>query len=88
LLLLILKTIKMSEIENANAYDVNKKYTWGPEDTFQLSGREFGLVLNALRSVLNTPEAAQIILANEANKSIEEVMAKAVSAGVVKEVTE
>ena len=37
--------------ENENVYDVNKKYTWGPEDTFQLSGRNFGLVLNALRSV-------------------------------------
>lgn len=74
--------------ENENVYDVNKRYTWGPEDTFQLSGREFGLVLNALRSVLNTPEAAQIILANEANKSIEEVMAKAVSLGIAKEATE
>jgi hypothetical protein len=72
--------------ENENVYDVNKKYTWAPEDTFQLSGRDFGLVLNALRSVLNTPEAAQIILAHEANKSIEEVMAKAVSLGIVKEI--
>jgi hypothetical protein len=74
--------------DNESVYDVNKKYTWTPEATFQLSGRDFGLVLNALRSILNTPEASQIILANEANKSIEEVMSKAVSLGTVIEVKE
>ena len=47
-------------------YDPNKKYSWTPEDQFTLNGGEFGLLLNALRSILNTQEAAKILLANEA----------------------
>lgn len=53
---------------------------------FELSGEEYGLVLNAFRSILNTPEASRILLVNEANKAIENVMAKAVEQGTVVEV--
>jgi hypothetical protein len=38
-----------------------------------------------LRSILNTEEAAKIILAQQANAAIEAVMAAAVEADVVKE---
>lgn len=69
-------------------YDPNKKYSWTPEDSFTLSGADFGLVLNALRAVLNTREAATILLANQANTTIETVLASAVEAGVVKEAPE
>jgi len=69
-------------------YDPNKKYTWTPEDTFTLSGAEFGLLLNALRAVLNTREAATILLANQANTTIEGILATAVESGVVKEAPE
>lgn len=69
-------------------YDPNKKYSWTPEDTFTLSGSEFGLLLNALRAVLNTKEAATILLANQANTTIESVLASAVQSGVVKEAPE
>jgi hypothetical protein len=69
-------------------YDPNKKYSWTPEDTFTLSGSEFGLLLNALRAVLNTKEAATILLANQANTTIESVLASAVQSGVVKEALE
>jgi len=69
-------------------YDPNKKYSWTPEDSFTLSGSEFGLLLNALRAVLNTREAATILLANQANTTIESVLASAVEAGVVKEAPE
>ena len=69
-------------------YDPNKKYSWTPEDTFTLSGSDFGLLLNALRAVLNTREAATILLANQANTTIESVLASAVEAGVVKEAPE
>jgi hypothetical protein len=70
------------------AYDPNKKYSWTPEDQFTLNGGEFGLLLNALRSILNTQEAAKILLANEANNIIEGKLAQAVEAGVVKEAPE
>ena len=66
-------------------YDPNKKYTWTQEDQFTLSGGEFGLILNTLRAVLNTPEAARILLANQANNVVEGVLAKNVEAGVIKE---
>ena len=69
-------------------YDPNKKYSWTPEDSFTLSGSEFGLLLNALRAVLNTREAATILLANQANTTIEGILATAVESGVVKEAPE
>ena len=69
-------------------YDPSKKYSWTPEDSFTLNGSEFGLLLNALRAVLNTREAATILLANQANTTIESVLASAVEAGVVKEAPE
>jgi hypothetical protein len=66
----------------------NKKYSWTPEDTFTLNGGEFGLILNALRAILNTEEAAKVLIANQANTVIEGIMAQAVEAGVVKEAQE
>jgi len=69
-------------------YDPNKKYTWTPEDTFELTGRDFGLILNMLRSMLNTEEAAKILLAQQANSAIEAVLARGVEAGHVKEMVE
>lgn len=66
-------------------YDPSKRYTWGPEDKFELSGRDFGLILNTLRAILNTEEAAKILLAQQANSAIEAAMAKAVEAGTVVE---
>jgi len=75
-------------MEKITSYDPNKKYSWTPEDTFTLSGSEFGLLLNALRAVLNTKEAATILLANQANTTIEGILATAVESGVVKEAPE
>lgn len=75
-------------IEPVNSYDPNKKYGWTPEDQFVMSGQEFGIVLNALRAVLNTQEAARILLANEANKAIEGVLSRGVESGMVKEINE
>jgi hypothetical protein len=69
-------------------YDPNKRYSWGPEDKFELSGREFGLILNTLRAILNTEEAAKIILAQQAIAAIEAVMAKGVEMDIVKEAVE
>ena len=69
-------------------YDPSKKYTWTPQDEFTLTGEQFGLILNSLRGVISTPEASRILLAAEANNSLEAVMAKAVESGIVKEVPE
>jgi hypothetical protein len=69
-------------------YDPNKKYSWTPEDSFTLSGGEFGVILNTLRAILSTPEASKILLANQANTIVEATLAKAVENGVVKEAPE
>lgn len=74
--------------EQKPVYNPNKKYTWTPEDQFTLNGGEFGLILNALRAILNTEEAAKVLIANQANTVIEGIMAQAVEAGVVKEAQE
>lgn len=69
-------------------YDPNKKYSWTPQDQFVLSGGEFGLILNTLRSILGTQEAGRILMANQANNIIEGVLAAAVESGAVKEAPE
>ncbi len=69
-------------------YDANKRYTWTPQDKFELNGAEFGMILNALRAILGTEEAAKILLANQANTAIENALSKAVEADVVKEAPE
>jgi len=69
-------------------YDPNKRYTWTPQDKFELNGAEFGMILNALRATLGTEEAAKILLANQANTAIENALSKAVEADVVKEAPE
>lgn len=66
-------------------YDPNKTYTWTPDDKFELSGEEFGIILNAVRGVLATPEAARILMLDKANTAIENVMVKAVEKGTVVE---
>jgi hypothetical protein len=70
------------------SYDPNKKYTWSQDDLFVVSGGEFGVLLNALRAVLNTPESQRILLADKANQIVEQALARAVENGVVKEVPE
>ena len=69
-------------------YNPNSKYTWNPEDTFTLTGQEFGLFLNTVRNFLSTEEAARFQLMVQANQVIEKVLKTAVESDVVKEVIE
>lgn len=69
-------------------YDPTKRYTWTPQDEFVLTGEQFGIILNSLRGIISTPEAAKILVAAQANDSLELVLARAVEAGVAKEVPE
>jgi len=69
-------------------YDSSKKYTWTPEDTFTLTGSEFGLFLNTVRSYLSSEEAARFQLMMQANQVIEKVMIAGVEDDIIKEVVE
>lgn len=70
------------------SYDPNKKYTWTPDDSFIVSGAEFGILLNSLRAILSTQDAQRILLADKANNIIENALARAVESGIVKEAPE
>ena len=74
--------------EEQPEFDASKAYTWKPDATFTLNAGEFGVVLNALRATLSTPEAQRIFLAMTANEIIEAQLAKAVKTGVAIEKTE
>lgn len=68
-----------------NSYDPNKSYRWQPDTEFKLTGAEFGIVLNSLRAIIMTEEAQRILLANEANKIVENILYKGVESGDVTE---
>jgi hypothetical protein len=69
-------------------YDPAKRYTWTPEDKFELTGQQFGLILNTVRAYLSSEEAARFQLMMQANQVIEKVMVSGVEADIIKEVVE
>ena len=80
--------IDLQEEQQVPKFDPNKKYTWNMDSKFVLDGRDFGMLLNAMRAVINTKEAQTILLAKEAGDVLENTLALAVEAGVVVEVPE
>lgn len=69
-------------------YDPRKKYTWSRDLNFTLSGNEFGMILNALRGIVGTPEAGRILMAADAANLLEEQLAKGVAEGTIVEIKE
>jgi len=83
----------MSEIidlqeQQVPKFDPNKKYTWDMNAKFVLDGGNFGMLLNAMRAVINTKEAQTILLAKQAGDVLEDALAAGVEAGIVVEVPE
>ena len=66
-------------------FDPNKEYTWKTEDIFEIDGQQFMMILGAVRSVLETPEAQKVQLALQAHGVIQSILAKAVEDGVATE---
>lgn len=69
-------------------YDPAKKYTWTPEDTFTISGQDFGLILNTVRAYLSSEEAARFQLMIKTNEVIEKLLKTGVENDVIVEVVE
>ena len=67
------------------SYDSNKNYSWKPDEEFIITGREFGLILNTIRSILSTEQAQQILLAARTADVLEKMMAENVESGKVVE---
>jgi hypothetical protein len=76
---------KPIKIKIMATYDPNKRYTWTPEDKFELTGQEFGLILNTVRTYLMSEDAARYNLMLQTNEVIENIMAKGVQADIIKE---
>ncbi len=67
------------------AYDPTKKYTWPNDAKFELTGDQFGLWLNSVRSKITSPQAMEFRLAFDANVVIEKMMVIGVEAGIIVE---
>lgn len=67
------------------SYDPSKVYTWSQDTKFELNGEEFGVILNAVRANLATPEATRILSLDKAAQSIEKIMERSVDQGIVTE---
>lgn len=70
------------------SYDPNKNYKWEPTDTFTITGKDFGIILNTIRASLSTEEAKKVMVLQQAGMILEGVLAKNIESGVVKEVVE
>jgi len=68
------------------SYNPSSRYTWTPEDVFEISGQDFGLILNTVRAYLSSEEAARFQLMMKANEVIEKLMIAGVEADIIKEV--
>jgi hypothetical protein len=66
------------------SYDPTKPYVWAPNEQFVITGQEFATMLNAVRAILNLPEAPAILLADKANTAMDSIMAKSLEAGKIK----
>jgi len=69
-------------------FDPTKRYTWNNDQQFAISGAEFGVILNALRAVMSTPEARALFMAAEAADHIEGILVRNVENGAIKETPE
>ncbi len=80
--------INFEDVKETPKFDPTKKYAWSPETSFTISGNDFGLLLNTLRSITSTKEAQTNLLAHDAGDVLEKTLANAVEAGVVVEAPE
>jgi hypothetical protein len=77
--------INFENVGQGPKFDPSKKYTWSQDATFTLTGADFGMLLNTLRSITATKEAQTILLAHDAGDVLEKTLSRAVEAGIVVE---
>lgn len=66
-------------------YDPSKRYVWDKDAKFELTGEQFGMWLNSVRSKVSSREAGEYQMAFKASEAIEGIMANGVRAGVIVE---
>jgi hypothetical protein len=81
-----METDKVNAADPAPTYDPNKGYRWDPEAKFLIEGNEFGLIINAIKAKLASPEAQIIMMLQKAHQAMENSLARAVQVGLAVEV--
>ena len=66
-------------------YNPQSRYTWKPEDKFEITGQQFGLILNMVRSYLSSEDAGKFMMMQQTNDVIEGIMKQGGESGVIVE---
>ena len=61
----------------------NVAYQWKDDEKFELSGKEFELLINGTRAILNSPEAQKVLVLASFNEVLEKSLKKAFDEGKV-----
>ena len=67
-------------------YNPEKQYTWKADDKFELNGQEFGLIINIVKSLINTEEAKKFQLLFKANEILENSVKISVENNIAQEI--
>lgn len=79
--------LKKPEQIETPVFDPNKSYTWEKNVNFELTGSEFGFILNSLRKSLSTPESQNILTQAQSLSIIENLLSLKIQQGLVKEMS-
>lgn len=71
--------------DQAAKYGPGRNYRWEKEDTFELTGEEFALLLNTVRMEATNPQGAPAISIVECHKVLEALLLVGIEAGIVTE---
>ncbi len=66
-------------------FDINKNYTWQPDDEFVISGLELDTLYKATRAIISTPEAQMIFMAKQTFDIAQTILKEGVEEGIIKE---
>lgn len=67
-------------------YFPEKQYTWKADDKFELSGQDFGLIINTIKSLINTEEAKKYQLLFKVNELLENSVKESVENNIAQEI--
>jgi hypothetical protein len=69
------------------SYDPTHTYKWEKDTKFELSGEEFGMVINSLKAIAATNEAIMYQQIYQALQKVEAALSKAIEEGKVEDIT-
>lgn len=66
-----------------NNIQPNTPYQWQDDAKFELNGKEFEILINTVRAILNTPESQKVLLLARTGEILESILVKGINTGVV-----